>query len=236
MKSLVGERRAIVAAILAFYGLILFLLGGSVPPDNKPMIFALAAIYGVGFFGVVAGWFWGRWYASGIGMWGVVTAVMGIWQVGPEPVFVFLAITNGILPLFLAGDAMAAGYDGRPEWRARFHLDELAVHRLGKSVTRAAMSLPWLLLWALAPKQPADGALVAVALAGAGIYGLFRLRTWGLFALAGAAGSTALTAGASGGPALPLAAVSTLLLLGAVAPFAAPIAKRLFDRDALATR
>ncbi len=228
MKSLVGERRAIAAAVLAFYGLILFLLGGNVPPEMKPMIFALAAIYGVGFFGVVAGWFWGRWYASGVGMWGVVTAVMGIWQVGPEPVFVFLAITNGILPLFLAGDSMAAGYDGRPEWRARFHLDELAVHRLGKSVTRAAMSLPWLLLWALAPKQPASLAvLVPVVLAGAGVWGLFRMRTWGLLALAGAAGTTAITAGASAGPGTVHALIATVLLAGAVAPFARPIARKL---------
>ncbi|HVK74051.1 MAG TPA: hypothetical protein VM734_12060 [Kofleriaceae bacterium] len=228
MKSLVGERRAIVAAILAFYGLILFLLGGGVPPELKPMIFALAAIYGVGFFGVVAGWFWGRWYASGVGMWGVVTAVMGMWQVGPEPVFVFLAVTNAILPLFLAGDAMAAGYDGRPDWRVRFHLDDLAVHRLGKSVTRAAMSLPWLLLWALAPKQPADGlTLIPVALAGAGLWGLFRLRTWSLFALTGAAGATAVTAGATDGPGTSYAVIATVLLLGAVAPFARAIARQL---------
>jgi len=225
MKSLVGERRAVAAAVLAFYGLIFFLLGSNVPGEMRPMILALAAIYGVGFFGVVSGWFWGRWYASGVGMWGIVTAAVGIWQVGPEPVFVFLAVTNGMLPLFLAGDAMAAGYDGRPEWRARFHLDDLAVHRLGKSVTRAAMSLPWLLLWALAPKQPNSVAvLLPVALATSGVWGLFRLKTWGILALAaGAAGTTAVAASSASSSNAPYAAIAAVLLIGAVIPFVKPI-------------
>src|SRR5689334_9997409 len=119
MKSLVGERRAIVAGILAFYTL-LFTLGGLSAP--------------------------------------------------PQVMWMFLA-SSAALPLFLAGESMAAGYDGRTDWRTRFHLDEPAVNRLGKSVTRAAMSLPWLLLWALAPKQPAGAeALIPVALAGAGMY------------------------------------------------------------------
>lgn len=228
MKTLVGERRAIAAAVLAFYGLIFLLLGGSVPAEMKPMIFGLASIYGVGFFGVVAGWFWGRWYASGVGMWGIVTAGLGMWQVGLEPVFIFLAVTNAMLPVFLAGDAMAAGYDGRPEWRARFHLDESAVHRLGKSVTRAAMSLPWLLLWALAPKQPASVALLApLALASVGVWGLFRMKTWGVLALAGAAGTTAMAIGSTPSTAVPQAAIATLLLIGAVLPFARPIARHL---------
>jgi hypothetical protein len=142
-----------------------------------------------------------------------------------------------MLPLFLAGEAMAAGYDGRPEWRARFHLDDLAVHRLGKSVTRAAMSLPWLLLWALAPKQPNSVVvLLPVALAVAGVWGLFRMRTWGILALAGAAGATAFIAATvffawapSGtqGTTLPHAAIATLLLVGAVLPFVQPIARQL---------
>jgi hypothetical protein len=223
MKALVGERRAIAAAVLSFYGFIYLLLGFSAPPEWSPALTAIAALYAVAFFGVVAGWFWGRWYAQGIGYWGLVSGVLGMWQIGPEPVLVFLTASHAVLALLLAGEAMAAGFDGRPDWRTRFHLD----NRLGKSVVRAAMSLPILLMWALAPTQPNHlEALVPLALGGAGVWALLRMRTWGLFALGGSAVVLAGQASSHASVA-PLAVVAAALLGAAVIPFVGPMVKHL---------
>ena len=235
MKYLVGERRAVAASMLVFYAVVYgaLALSGMVPPELGPIITAHAILYGVAFFGLVAGWFWARWYASGIGMYGLVTGVIGIFQLGPEPVLVFMAITHAIIPAFLAGEAIAAGFDGRSEWRTRFHLDEPAVERLGKSVTRAAMSLPFLITWALAPKQPGQGLESTVAelapfvLGAAGLWALLRLRTWGIFALAGAGAATVGVAFAAPGSPSLMALAPAALLAAAVAPFARPILSQL---------
>lgn len=229
MKALVGERRAIAAAVLSFYGFVYLLLGLSAGPEWSAVMSSIAALYGVAFLGVVAGWFWGRWFAQGLGYWGVVSGVLGMWQLGPEPILVVLTASHAIISAFLAGDAMAAGFDGRPDWRARFHLDEHGVQRLGKSVVRAAMSLPILIMWALAPTQPGSlfhgghlVALVPATLGVAGVWALTRMRTWGLLALAGAAVSLLVIAGAS-----LVALAAAALLVAAVAPFARPIAAQL---------
>ena len=231
MKVLVGERRAIAAAVLSFYGFIYLLLGWTGPGEFSALLTAIAALYAVAFTGVVAGWFWGRWFAQGLGYWGLVTGVLGIWQLGPEPVLVFVMASHGIVSAFLAGDAMAAGFDGRPEWRARFHLDEHGVERLGKSVTRAAMSLPILIMWALAPSQPGSlasdvggnlSAVIPLLLGATGLWALLRMRTWGVLALGGAAVSMMAVGGLA-----TLAIAATVLLAAAVAPFARPIAQRL---------
>jgi hypothetical protein len=72
------------------------------------------------------------------------------------------------------------------------------VDRLRKTVTRAAASLPSLILWALGPKEPAGMAVVLLAigvggLALAGLAGVLRLRTWGVLALGGAAAALLAT-------------------------------------------
>lgn len=229
MKALVGERRAIAAAVLSFYGFVYLLLTMSMPSEWTGMLGAVAGLYGVAFVGVVAGWFWGRWFAQGLSYWGVLTGILGLWQIGPEPLIVFLTVSHGLIAVFLAGEAMASGFEGRPDWRARYHLDEGGVERLGKSVTRAAMSLPMLIMWALAPTQPsslfADGslsALVPLALGLGGAWALLRMRTWGLFALSGSAGAALAVAGPT---TLTLGWVA--LVAAAVVPFAAPIGRAL---------
>lgn len=229
MKVLIGERRAVAASLLVFYCVVYaaLSLSGLVPPELKPIVTAHAALYGIAFFGLVAGWFWGRWFASGIGMYGLVTGVLGIFQAGLEPVLIFMAITHAIIPAFLAGEHMASTFDGRLEWRTRFHLDEPAVERLGKSVTRAAMSLPFLLTWWLAPKQPGQASMLVdlapFALGAAGLWALVRLRTWGVLALAAASASTAVLAVASPDTMPLFGLIPAALLAAAVAPFARPI-------------
>ena len=244
MKRLVGERRALSAAVLAFYGfvyLLLFLLEPMGPEWDKALA-AMAGVYGMGFVGVVAGYFWARWYAIGLGLSGVITSVVSMWQLGPEPVMMFWGGTHALVALTLWGDHMAEGFDGRAEWRARFHMDEYAVHRLGRSVIRIGISLPYILLYALAPRVDGMSDLLLGALtlgfAGAGTYAVFRMRTWGLAALAAAA--AVLTVGAFDGGtsaaglvAIDLGGVAAMgagLLALAIAPFAGPALRFLTAR------
>jgi len=54
---------------------------------------------------------------------------------------------------------------------------------LQKTITRSAASLPSLIIWALAPKEEGM-AFAALALAVTGVWGLIRLRSWGVLSLA----------------------------------------------------
>ncbi len=232
--KLVGERRALAAAVMAFY----FLLYGvvallEVVPDFSPAFAAIAGVYGLAFFSLVAGYFWARWYSVGVGLYGVITAGAGMWQVGAEPVLLFVGGTHLAVTLLLWGEAMSEPYDGQTAWRERFHMDENAVQRLGRSVIRAGVSLPFILLYALLPRPESAStvaSIVAVLLAGLGLRALIRLRTWGVMAL-GAAGvlmlSLAATDAATGGltTAVMHPAIAGALLVAAAVPFVAPMVR-----------
>lgn len=186
----VGERRALAAVVFAFYALIYSMIAfsGMVPDFNKAF-FALAGVYGLAMFSLVAGYFWARWYSVGVGLYGVITAAVGMWQIGAEPILLFVGGTHLAAAAMLWGETMSESYDGQTAWREKLHMDEGAVQRLGRSVIRAGVSLPFVLLYALAPK-PEGAALVvglgALILAGLGLRALVRLRTWGVFAIGGA--------------------------------------------------
>jgi hypothetical protein len=238
MKGFTGERKAISAAVFAFYAFFYLLAMLVVPPEWGPAIAALAGVYGLTFFSLVAGYFWARWFAIGMGMFGALQGALGLWQLGAEPVIVFMFLTHLAASLLLWGQGMAAGFDGRLEWRERFHLDEGATNRLGKSIIRAGVSLPMMVLYALAPRDAGSMllAFAALGLAGAGIWALVRMRTWGVLAMTAAAATTvvslatapAVTAMDSTGMRIDLVATglaAVLLLAAAVQPFLAPIGR-----------
>jgi hypothetical protein len=243
MGRLTGERRALSAAVLGFYGFIYLLMALSAPEGWTAALSAMAAVYGLGFFSLVAGYFWARWYSVGLGMSGLITAVFSMFQIGMEPVLVFYGVTHGFVSLVLWGNGMAASFDGRKEWRERFHLDESATHRLGKSIIRLGISLPYVILYALAPKDGAGEMLLAVVagtLAASGLYGIVKLRGWGILALAGGAAALVaslaqLDCGASvvgfgNGYAMNVGlagAAALILMLAAIAPFARPVTRYL---------
>jgi hypothetical protein len=179
---------------------------------------------------VVFGWFWGRWFARGLGYWGIVVGILMMWQLGIENFLLFWAGTNAAVAILLAGEGMAKSFDGRIDWRGRFHLDDNGVERLGKAITRVGMSLPWLLLYVLIPRQDAGSEMFAVlplALAAAGLWGLLRLRTWGLFAIGGASVATTAHLMASPAQAPAVGVLAAVMLAAAVAPFARALAARL---------
>lgn len=230
----VGERRALAAAIMAFYFLFYGVIAYSqLVPELTKAFAAIAGVYGLAFFSLVAGYFWARWYAVGVGLYGVITAAVGMWQIGAESVLLFVGGTHLAATGFLWGHVMSEPYDGQAAWREKFHMDESSVQRLGRSVIRAGVSLPFILLYAFAPKP--DGAsmvvsLAALVLVAAGLRGLLQLKTWGVLAL-GTAGALTLTmvgldVVAHGFGALALRpAIAGGLLVAAAAPFFAPIAR-----------
>ena len=182
------ERKALALSILGLfssYFLLLMLIARDQMPEWYPAFSAMFALYFIAFFGVAAHWFWGRWVAIGLGSWGATIAIWGcITQRAFEPALVILGVTHGLVALLLMGSSMGAHYEGRADWRTRFGLDDEGVKRLRRSVTRAASSLPAIVLFALAPRQD-DGA-VLLLVAALGIGGLLLGRSISLFALAAA--------------------------------------------------
>jgi hypothetical protein len=241
MNKFVGERRALAAAVLAFYAFLFLLVSLAPPPGWGACFGALALVYGGGFFGLVAGYFWARWYAIGLGMSGLISAGVSILQIGPEPALLFYGATHGVVSLILWGGPMAAWFDGRREWRERYHLDEHGTHRLGKAIIRVGISLPYMVMYALAPREDGAAAALAlgtVALVAVGVWGLLRLRTWSLAALATASvalvaslpllGDATVRLSSGYGIHMGAAAVgAAIALAAAVAPFARPAARYL---------
>lgn len=237
--GLVGERKATAAAVLALYALIFLIIALSAPdPSLVPYVSGIAAIYGGGFFALVAGYFWARWFAIGLGVYGMGVGALLLWQIGPDPIALFYTGTHGMVSLMLAGKQMATQFDGRTDWRDRYHLDENGTQRLGRAVIRVGISLPVLLAYGLAPRDSAlDMLLVsmAVGLCGLGVLGMLRLRTWGILALMGGAiavlGTTLVTAPlAAASIQTDLAATGTLcaaMILMVVTPFLAPMMRYL---------
>jgi hypothetical protein len=230
----VGERRALAAIVLAFFFMYFTLAALQLEGPIARPFWALAGVYGLASFALIAGYFWARWYAVGVGLFGIIVAAVVTWQIGElfGPIM-FFGGTHAFVALGLWGQAMSEPFDGQMKWREKFHMDENAVQRLGRSVIRAGVSLPFILLYALAPKPDALG-LLAVVLATLGFRGLVQLKTWGVILL-GAAGATLLFAPSHAlvlghhlwtVPALPIA----FLLLAAAAPFVRPIARYVHAR------
>ncbi len=244
MANLVGERKALAAAILAFYGFLFLIVAMAPPPGWRACFAALGLVYGTGFFALVAGYFWARWFAIGLGISGLISAGVSIFQVGPEPVLLFYGGTHALVSLVLWGGAMARAFDGRKEWRERFHLDEAATHRLGKAIIRVGISLPYVVMYALAPREEAAAAILAGGaglLAVIALFGLVRLRGYSVLALAGAAVLTVASLFALGSPIVPLAGgygvdvlvsgtAAALFLTLATAPLAGPAWRHLRGR------
>ena len=189
-----GERKAIALTCLAFYAAIFSLLSlllSNAPPDQPEVrawwacFAALGACYGLSFFALGADWFWARWFAIGLGYSGVTVAGWSLFTMRTlDPVMLFYGLTHGAIALFLQGQKLVEQFDAKPGWRETLHLDDNGVAKVRHTITRAAASLPTLILIALAPKEGRGELLL---LAAAGLFGVLWLRTWGVLLLLGAA-------------------------------------------------
>lgn len=250
-------RRALALLPLGFFTTVYMLVALSAPPGWGPALFGLGVCYLVGFMALGAEWFWGRWYASGLGWSGLMVGVYALVSIGWVPQLVIYAVLHALTVVCLMGPRMGTLYENRAGWRERYGLDDYGVGKLGKAVTRAAGSLPAIVLWVL---QPRDGqgagnsalwtivAVIAALLAVSGLFEILKLRTLGVLALAAAA-VLALVApgfhsaagalvresgftGIAGSIAMIANDWAAFWLAFAVAPFAAPIARRLLGRPA----
>jgi hypothetical protein len=235
---LVGERKALGAIVFALIAGLFMLNALLMPPDFGPMFWALVAVYGTAYFGLVAGWFWARWFASGVAISGLVIAVMMGIQVGLEPVVFIWGGGHALVYLCLLGEGPRSVFEGRMEWRQRYRMDDLAVQRLGKAVQRAGASLPYLIMAALGPRQNGMDT-IALTLGVLGLVGLVRMRTWGVFALAGAmlaslwsAGLASTVGGLSGLGGLDVTSglLAAVVLAMAIGPLVVPMLRHLRAR------
>jgi len=189
-------RRAVAALALSLFVSLYLLISLNAPPGWSAAFLALGACYLVAFLAVAAEWFWGRWFAVGLGWSGLMVAIASLVMIGWTPPLAIYGLLHALIVLPLSGQKMAARYDLQEAWRTRYRMDDLGVARLRKTITRASASLPSLILWALGPKTDAAflGSLAAIALTAAGLHGLVRLRSWGIVAL-GTAGTLVLAFG-----------------------------------------
>jgi hypothetical protein len=233
-------RRAIAALALSLF-ISLYLAVAMNAPNGLGGVFAgLAFCYAVAFCSVVAEWFWGRWFATGLGWSGIMLGAVALLQLGWTPIFVIYLGMHVVIVLALMGNKMAARYDMQEAWRTRYGMDDLGVARLRKTVTRAAASLPSLIVWALGPREGGmalSAAAVTLILAALGLRGVVRMRSWGILALGGAAVAAPFTlagnfafASSAGRLDLLVPLLVTGLLAAAVVPFVRPVARFLASR------
>ncbi len=202
-------RRALAALSLSFFISIYLILSLNAPPGWGPAFLALSACYVVAFLALSAEWFWGRWFASGLGWSGMMVAIISLVMIGWTPPLAIYGGLHALVVLALAGKKMVAHYDLQEPWRQRYGMDEFGVARLRKTVTRAAASLPSLILWALGPKE-GQGESMLIAAAGiatlltvvAGLRGLVQLRSWGWMLVTGAGAALWLLGASNGATAL----------------------------------
>jgi hypothetical protein len=187
--GLVGERKALALLCLGFYTTLFFMIGLNARtelPEWVAVFAAMTLMYGLAFFSVAAEWFWGRWFATGLGYWGMWMTVMA-WVTArslPPPMIIFGSM-HAIVAVCLAGSKMASAFDAKPAWRAKWKIDDQGVIRVRKSVTRAASSLPAVIMFVLAPREGQEMlGLAAFALVATGLTGVLLERTFGVMALA----------------------------------------------------
>ena len=249
--GLAGERKAIALTCLGFYAAffgLLSLLLSNAPPDQPEVrawwacFAALGACYGMSFFALAADWFWARWFAIGLGYSGVTVAGWSLFTMRTiDPVMLFYGLTHGAIALFLQGQKLMEQFDDKPGWRERLRLDDTGVAKVRHTITRAAASLPTLILIALAPKE---GRGELLALFAVGLVGVLWLRTWGVLLLMGLGLALPLLMlhshppMVSGHPALlawplvhQLGLLSALFLSAASLPFLRPIAQFVMGRS-----
>jgi len=183
LDNLSRERRALSLLVLGFYTTIFTLAAINLGGAWFRCFLGLGIVYGLAFFALAARWFWARWFAMGLGVSGLTMAAIGLVKLGLDPGLLIWGGLHLLIYLPLVGEAMAEMYEGQPAWRERFGMDEHGVERLKRSVGSAATGLPTLIMFALAPRQGSMAPLLALALAGLGMYGLIKLRFWGVAAL-----------------------------------------------------
>ncbi len=185
---MVGVRRALALLLLGFYVTQFAMTAWLGPGDMFAAYAALAGCYGLAFIALGAEWFWGRWFAMGIGNFGSLL-ILVLFKVGLEPIIAFFAFTHLAISLMLWGEGMAARYEHSEATAERWNFQEESLVLMRRATLSAGSTLPFLILYGLAPR-PEPEQFLALALGIGGLVALLRGRTWGALAM-GAAGIVA---------------------------------------------
>ncbi len=188
------ERVAVSLLSLSFFVVLYTMAALNAPAAWRAALLSLALCYGVAFLALACQWFWARWYAAGLAWSGATLGLMSLVMVGWQPILVVYGGLHALVLVLLAGPHMVARFEMQAQWRERYAMDEFAVARLRRVVTRASAALPSLIVWSLAPREGQGlGVLSGLAMVSAlaGLAGILRLRTWGALSL-GASAALAL--------------------------------------------
>lgn len=189
---MVGIRRALALLLLSFYVTQFAMTAWLGPDELFPAYLGLALCYGIAFIALAAEWFWARWFAIGVGQFGSLMLLL-LFKMGMEPIVAFVGFTHLAISVCLMGEGMAAKYEHSERTQEKWNFQEESLHLMRRAVKSAGSTLPFLILYALAPRGELLN-FAALGLGLAGLWGLLRARTWGLFALGGA-GALALADG-----------------------------------------
>ena len=100
-------RRAIAALALSLF-ISLYLAVAMNAPNGLGGVFAgLAFCYAVAFCSVVAEWFWGRWFATGLGWSGIMLGAVALLQLGWTPIFVIYLGLHALIVVSLMASRVA---------------------------------------------------------------------------------------------------------------------------------
>src|SRR5262245_23378150 len=150
--ELVSFRRAIASLVFAGNGLLWLLNALLGPPELLAVTTSMAVVYGIAYFSVSADWFWGRWFGMGLCYFGSLY-LLALLQSPDYAAFLIVIGGSHLMALLcLYGSTMASSYEGSPEWRLAFNVDEDSARRLSRTVQSAATSLPILILQLLGPR------------------------------------------------------------------------------------
>jgi hypothetical protein len=181
---MVGVRRALALLILGFYVTQFAMTAWLGPEELFACYLGLSLTYGLAFIALGAEWFWARWFAIGVGNFGSLLLLV-LLKVGMEPIIAFFGFTHLAVAVLLLGEGMAARYEHSEATAERWNFHEESLVLMRRAVKSAGSTIPFLILYALAPR-PEALQLTALALGASGLWGLLRGRTWGVLALGGA--------------------------------------------------
>lgn len=181
---MVGIRRALALLVLGFFATQFSITAWLGPDELFACYLGLGLVYMLAFFGIAAQWFWARWFAIGLGNFGMLPLLL-VFKVGPEPMLIFFGGVHVLITLMLTGEGMATSYERSERVQERWNFQEESLLLLRRAVKSAGTTLPFLILYTLAPRgEWMQFGVLALGLVG--LVGLFRARVWGALALGGA--------------------------------------------------
>lgn len=181
---MVGIRRALALLLLGFYVTQFAMTSWLGPDEMFACYLGLALCYGLAFVGLAAEWFWSRWFAIGVGNFGSLLLLV-LFKTGFDEMIAFFGFTHLAIAVFLLGEGMAARYEHSEATAERWNFQEESLLLMRRATLSAGSTIPFLILYALAPRPDAIQ-ITALVAGAAGLFGLLRGRVWGALAMGGA--------------------------------------------------